>query len=471
MKKTIQIAGLSLLTAAFITFNTGCKKPETVTSGRPDLHKLSGSISFIPAMENGMLTFATQADFDEYQQQLLEAAVSLMNSPDDNGETPTFDEALKQLEESIPNFLSLRAKNVDQFEMENINGWDKEGDIPEKHKLVDPLLESTLNEYGAVTIGDEIIMYLNKDLTATIRKSETSTYSHLIEMPENVKGNGYTAAKWVGNINTLAKINFDVPSLSGLVIGSINGGNVTLGQDFSYNINPKIEINPCNTMQVTLNRFNVIRNPNNLAVLVSGIFTINWGDGTSDNGFIAAGGSQSSINHTYANPGTYHPTLIASVTGSDGKAEVLPYNFNSLQITGGLKCNASTLKDKNQKKYSSNGQAYINCRILFRSTNMANNIQAETEFYQRNSSGKWKNVKTGSGKEIYARVWGGISFSNKCSGMNDKDLSESKNNKSSVTALERYGMFTPIFMQQMNSYHYAYYGNEKIELTLDLPNC
>ncbi|MNW09083.1 hypothetical protein D3C71_2059940 [compost metagenome] len=55
--------------------------------------------------------------------------------------------------------------------------------------------------------------------------------------------------------------------------------------------------------------------------------------------------------------------------------------------------------------------------------------------------------------------------------MNDKDLSESKNNKSSVTALERYGMFTPIFMQQMNSYHYAYYGNEKIELTLDLPNC
>jgi hypothetical protein len=470
MSKRVKLGGLSILAVAFLYFNTGCKKPE-IAATKPGIHKLNGTLSIIPAVENGMLTFATQADFDEYQQQLLEAAVSLMNSPDDNGETPTFDEALNQLEDNIPNFISLRAKNVNQFELENINGWDNEDDIPEKHKLVDPLLESSLNEYGAVTIGNEIIMYLNKDLTATIGKSEVAIYGLLIEMPESVKGNGYTAAKWVGNINTLAKINFEIPSLSGLVIGSINGGNVTLGQNFSYNINPKIEINPCNTMQVTLNRFSVIRNPNNIAVLVSGIFTVNWGDGTSENGYIAAGGSQSSINHTYANPGTYHPTLIASVTGSDGQAEVLPYNFNSLEIYGGLKCNAKTLKDKNQKKYSSNGQAYINCRILFRSTKMANNIQAETEFYQKNSNGKWKNVKTGSGKEIYARVWGGISFSNKCSDMNDKDLSESKTNKSSVTALERYGMSNPIYMQQMNSYHHAYYGNEKIELTLDLPNC
>lgn len=38
-----------------------------------------------------------------------------------------------------------------EFELENINGWDNEDDIPEKHKLVDPLLESTLNEYGVVT--------------------------------------------------------------------------------------------------------------------------------------------------------------------------------------------------------------------------------------------------------------------------------------------------------------------------------
>ncbi|RQO32539.1 hypothetical protein DBR32_02770 [Taibaiella sp. KBW10] len=45
MNKKIKIGGLSLLTAAFFIFNTGCKKRETTLDSKPALHKLNGTLS------------------------------------------------------------------------------------------------------------------------------------------------------------------------------------------------------------------------------------------------------------------------------------------------------------------------------------------------------------------------------------------------------------------------------------------
>lgn len=469
MNKKVQLVGLSLLTAAFLSFNTGCKKPET-TSTKPALHKLNGTLSITPAMENGMLSFKDAAEFDAYQEQLVDAGIELTNTPDANGETPTFDDALKQLEESIPNFLSLRAKNVNQFELENINGWDKAEDVPEKHKLSDPLLESALNVYGAVIIGNNIVMHLGADFTATIRKSETAIYSQLIEMPEAAKVDEVSAAKWVGNIDALGKIKFGIPSKSRLIIGSADGSNVTLGQWFSYMVNPRIEKDKCNPMAASLRPFTIVRNPNNLSVLVSGVYTINWGDGTSDNGYIVAGGSQNPISHTYASTGTYYPTLTASVTSTDGKAEVLPYAFDKYIVDGQGSCIDNTYREqRNQKQYSSDGNAYINCTLFFRS-GLSNNFYAETEFYKK-SGNRFRNVRTGNGKEICAKVFGTIATNSDCANAGSVDEEDKKNNRSSVKEIQRYTIFTPISTKNLRSDHYAFYNNEKIELSLEIPYC
>ncbi|GEM_PF-2061879 len=174
----------------------------------------------MPTIENGMLSFKDMAQFDNYQQRLLDAAVKMTTTPDANGDTPTLDEALGQLEQGISNFTSFRSLNVEKFEMGNINGWDKESDIPEKHKLGDPILESCLNQYGAVIIGEEIVFHANRDLILTFSKAEMNNiYYSLIEMPENVRENSSSISRWISNI--------DISKIKAIHVSE--GGGVSLG--------------------------------------------------------------------------------------------------------------------------------------------------------------------------------------------------------------------------------------------------
>lgn len=391
----------------------------------------------------------------------------MLNTPDANGETPTFDDALKQLKESIPNFISLRASTVNQFELENINGWDKAEDVPEKHKLLDPIQESVLNADGAVIIGNYIVMYLDLDLVVSFDKRESQIYSYVREIPQTARVSHIAAAKWIGDIDMLKVMTFSVPSQTGVIIGT-GGGQVTLGDKFSFIVSPEIRKNPCDPFKVTLRSFAVQRN-NNIMVSVSGNYNINWGDGTSNSGSIVLGNSNS-LDHTYATAGTYHPTIVVTAIGSDGQIETLTPSLPSIDAGTG-DCFHRTDRSKTKDPvYSSDGNAYIKAYALFRS-GLANNIQAETEYYQKNSAGKFKNVKNGSGKQISAKIYGGISFNSSCENMSQKEASELKQNKSSVRGIERYSLFSPIFMYTLYSNHYAYYGNEKIEVNLEIPNC
>ncbi|GEM_PF-2275779 len=200
-------------------------------------------------------------------------------------------------------------------------------------------------------------------------------------------------------------------------------------------------------------------------------FTINWGDGTSTTD-VAPSGASIELHHTYSAPGNYHPVLTVHCSHQTLN-ETISTGFPTVAATNTVDdCSSKTDKEKNIKKYSADGKAYINCRIIFRSKFLANNIQSETEFYKKNNNGKWKNEKTGSGRAISTRVYGYVGETNQCQNMVFEDQSEFNTNKKSAFAVKRWGMMSDLkSIKELNSNHYAYYGSEKIELNLKLSSC
>lgn len=479
-----KICQFGLLTAFLFFFNSGCKKDDPTLANRPALHKLSGVANFgIPYEENGLLVFRDHQQYIDYQNSLENyIREELVKMPETDTITTVDDLLLAFETANYKNFSSFRDVSVKNFATLNATGWDRIDEAIEEHPYMDIYFESTLNQKGAVVIGDSIYIHPNQDGIIGFPKEKMDVYSFFNEMPGTQRNSTENVINWVRNVNPeiLKGVSIFTPSQLTRTQGTKIPGVPLMEElsdiaNISYDITQK---DPCDPYTWTAYIFLSIAQKYNYYWLI-GRTTIYWGDGTSEvfrDSVNHRDWHSGTKKHTYQ-PGTYHPYAFIELALTDNVGIGFSDESHTKQLgtivvdnTLGGYCHSGSLTQDIKTVTSSDGKAEMRCKILGKSGGWANNIQAETEYWKKNSNGKWKKEKTDKYKRIFAKIEGRLSFGN-CGDWVDKSKEELNTNKSSAFAVDRYGYKNRIKFNFVKSYHYLYHGNEKLELTQILPLC
>jgi len=478
MKKLILLAVSSILLAV------SCKKPND--DAKPgSFGFLNGTVlnGSMPTVENGMLSFKDREHFDRYISGLevyVNGEFEKQNKDDNAADTNKLstDEILLAYEQAnFSNFVSFRSEAVRTFDILNNVGWDKFEDIVNEHPFIDRLFESSLNKDKSVIIGDSIFMYLNVDAVVGFPKNRMDHYSFMATIPKANQTNASSIGEWVlkNKPGIFTELLILAPSESGRVIGTDPG--YTPQADGLIKTREEILQPGCDPLawKVNVSIINVKKG------VYSAKSTIYWGDGDSTVNNNIDLLTKFERDHVYPAMGTYHPYIKYYILLGDyisgvgsiiyGHEEII-VPFSPITITNSLTgyCYKETMKEKNQVATSADGKAKINCRIMGRSSYWANNIQAETEFWKKNSNNKWKKEKTGPYRKTYAKVMSNLSF-DECGQWQYKEKSNENTNDKSITAVDRYGKRNPVMFNYIKSYHFAYYGGEQLKLNIELPMC
>lgn len=479
MKKIFISAFLSLVALA------SCKKPSN-DGGISNMKFLNQTLGFIvPSIQNDMLVFQDRQHFEEY----LVNYESYINNqftklPDDDSTTSIEDLIMAFEKARLSEFTSFRSKAVVDFEALNEIGWDKFEEVAEEHPFVDRYFESTLNQNRAVIIGDSINIYENLDVVVAFPKNELELYYTFLELPNSRRTTKEDIKEWVRSFNPeiLTKVSILSPSEIGRLTnpgGSGGTGPVAVTQSENINIEHSIIQATCDPFSFKASII-IGKTKHSNHLRLGGATTIYWGDGTSTelrepayNTPIPSGIKS----HLYQNAGTYHPYAVINTYFTDNvgipfSLETNTIYFGEVIVDGTLNsyCEDETMKEKNQTVSSADGKAKIKCKLIGRSSGWANNIQAETEFWKKKNNGKWSKEKTDKYKRIYAKVMGRLSLT-VCGEWEDKSKEDVETNKKSAFAIDRYGYGSSVLFNSVKSRHYAYYGNEMLELNLELPKC
>jgi hypothetical protein len=163
-----------------------CKKTQNNQSA--EMKKMSATVALstsFPTMENGILTFKTQDQFTQYIA-YLDSVIDPGNYDSSMLLKQDFDQdgILDKIESTI-GFNSIRRISHNNFIQLNEIGWDNLQDIPEEHFIHDAAIKSVLNVDLIVKVGNDYILYINKDLGVKVDASQKDLLEAFKKLSEN----------------------------------------------------------------------------------------------------------------------------------------------------------------------------------------------------------------------------------------------------------------------------------------------
>ncbi len=310
--KQMKIIEYSLPVALFLFFSVlSCKKTDQIHKSKSHDYKTFADVAS-PSVNNGILEFTNREHFDDWFN-YLEAALERDTMIADD--TTSIDSTLHAIELGL-GFNSLRQKTHEEFEALNETGWDNVEDIPSRHWSDDLTLQSILNQYEEVKIGDIIYNFIDAQtvikltdisLLQTVRDFKTSSYSsvHDIFLEPGVVQSDIT----VNDVFEVGNLDID-HSFSIHEDGSSRASSKGTSDDYEY-IYGTLTYSGC-PAQTHLSGY-YVKDPNT-GSKVSASYSIDWGDNSS----IQYLGTSTGLNtsHTYAQSGKYTILIYANISGS-----------------------------------------------------------------------------------------------------------------------------------------------------------
>ncbi|RQO32498.1 hypothetical protein DBR32_02535 [Taibaiella sp. KBW10] len=384
--KKLSIFALLIAGLAF----TGCKKEFATEEHLPiSLKTMSGTITNMPTVIDGMLYFETDDQYLQYVQGLKDA---VENKEDDRED----DEILNEIEASM-GFNSLRKQRYTTFNIQNQTGWGKYEDIPEMNEI-DKVDQSIFNTKSEYKIGNKVYKKMNHKYDIVVDLSSNNAVEILNGarvLVEETEHKGDITLSQIRNLDWTKK------SLTILDL-SINGWEIT---PMDENPTPLAEyelsgfVHEMNACGGTLNRMTV----RSMTLVKTGTstpyaayYTVNYGDGTP--GLVdyhaTAGmfGVEYYDEHQYANAGTYTVTISAKLTPTGA---ILASQTYQVTVTNSGVCSKTT-KEK-VYTYEIDATHKLRCTIKYRNhwvfyRGWIVDGTATAEYYVKSGS-TWKNQK------------------------------------------------------------------------------
>ncbi len=383
--KLTKLTGL-LIAACIVVFSVNSCKKSTDLSTHASKKLKNVSDVTAPSVSNGMLVFESETQYNSWLNYLDELIARDSTSTD----TTSQDSILHNVELDL-SFTSLRQKTYEDFDMLNQAGWETIEEIPERHFIHDLSILSTLNQYGEVKIGSEIISFFDNEHTVIIKDQD------VLSSVRTFKNSGYTDIEDIFEISGIVQDGIEIN-------GSAQSGNVQIAYSTDSHtgglsatkpsgiiapIYGGIKNDPCNGKKIDLSNFH-------LSSLPDASWIINWGDGGGPqlDGF----GKKYSGSHTYSSTGTYS-VIIEAVAGG------LSYFFY-FNVIATDNCSKAS-KSKNIWYYPGSGWA-VRGELECRNVKGVHRITANSESYLWN--GHTNELR--KCENLYAKVDGDILYAN-----------------------------------------------------------
>jgi hypothetical protein len=334
MQTTKFFAGLLLACLFF----TACQKEQTENLINSNQNKtfpmpsngFRSGLPTMPSLQNGMLKFADQNQFDEYLS-YLDALV--MDEPQTESAIDTdsteFDAKLLQVETNL-NFSSLRAQLLADFELLNQEGFVTLEAIPAEHFIPSSAYRSVFNTNLEVKVGTAIYVYYNENWLIEITDGSISSRDEIRALRKQFPDELPTAIISMDNI--------EPKSLAGVKIKRWKNG----GTNLVLTIEPPTCANP---LQRVIRADIIDRTfPTRFEWTINGNVIIQN---------VAAG--QTSLTFTFPSSGTYNISVEAFNTYMGANASIFVAN-QSVTISN-ASCVDNMLTSTTQWNYC-NGRAY-----------------------------------------------------------------------------------------------------------------
>ncbi len=370
LKWTLQANFILLLV---LISSISCKK-STIINKRVNSQILSDVA--VPNVVNGVLEFTSNEHYTEWLEYLNNTIIKDTLTDDSTSQ----DSILHAIEIGI-GFNSLRQKTYEEFEAENVNGWDNIEVIPERCWINDITIQSTLNEYEEVKIGNDIISYF--DLNRKFNISDWGILQNIRDFKasgnmdiHSIFEDGQIVQSGI-KINDIVQVgNLSISDALDCASGDVRAASKGTSDDLIH-VFGSSRGEDCANRKVILDGYYLL-DPSTQA-RVQAQYSVNWGDGS---GYHSIGTlSTLSTSYIYASASTYIVTVRATVGSSN-------YYFSD-------KVEAKNQCGRGNKKITVWHYPLSGWAIRATTWNEANNsatMRAKTESFKW-QNGKWRNRK------------------------------------------------------------------------------
>ncbi|HTO16611.1 MAG TPA: hypothetical protein VLZ83_12630 [Edaphocola sp.] len=430
------------------------------------MFKLTGNIPNSPEVENGVLKFIDLNQLNNY----LDYLDSIQTNCSQSGDSLDYDVVLDNIEHSYQGFTSYRKTELDSYFL----GTDKDGEKDYNYESLDNKtilgyknLKSVLNAQKEVYIGNEMIIYydrenqikVNDSLVGTVREvlslneTKENTFEKLEELEFLYKNNGFelmTMNKVLPSVDLSnglfnTNVNFD-PCTKKVEIKNMYSSTFSSGSGcYSYQMQPTINIDWGDGSQYEINASNTT-------------YAAMWFVYKACEFHYPARKAKFK-DHNYLPTTTGTRTLkISTPLHPTPKQYVL--DFNSLGCTRNNKI-------KSESVFSNSGNNKLFGRIEVVNGFLTHRVIAESISYKKKSNGNWKKEKN----QISSKLTGEMKDDH-CNVTSNVNKFENWNNSKTATIVSGNGAFNILYFSQFKSEHKLITNNsEVLNLSLTLTSC